>query len=569
MFRSAKDMKAPKPEIRIVQTGIGAILKDYTLRVPPHQREYSWTPKEVKKLFEDLTKAISDEPEYFLGTIATIQEATGELKVIDGQQRLATVTILLCEIRNYLRDKDEFVANGISELLEYPNLSQRTTLPKMRLNSNDNDFFCKMVTAKSKADRPQPDLKSHRLISAAFDEAEKQVRNIVSGLNPNDHGDKLIKWIQYIKESAEVILMRMPLGYNAYKTFETLNDRGLGTTQADMVKSYLFEQAETNDRLSEAETSWAKLRGSLDALQQDDKDITVVFIRQALILVHGHLTKDEILDVVQSRAKGAGQAISFCKQLERLAGTYTATFFSEHEKWTDYPDQTKLAIQTLNFFNIQPFRPIMMAVAEKFSAEETVKAYEVLISLGVRIMIASSTSSGSVEDVLNKAAYKIYKGEFSKAKELRASIDSIFPNDQKFKSAFALATVSKAPLARYYLRTLERIVRREPTPWFNINDDKEVINLEHVLPENPDGNWPQFTRQEADSYWRRLGNMALHSKKINSDLRSAPFKEKKPTFDRCPYKLTSQIFDVEDWTPRVIDERQGKMAEFALRAWPG
>jgi hypothetical protein len=563
-------MKPPKPEIIMRQKGIGSILKENALKVPPHQREYSWTQKQVRKLFEDLAKAISDQPEYFLGTIAAIREESGALRVIDGQQRLATLTILICAIRNYLRtlgDGEKWLADSLKEFLEYADRSQRTNIPKMRLNSNDNDFFSKMLLAESKENWPDPILYSHRLIRSSFEEAYERVANIVSGFNVRDHGDALNKWISYIQDAAEVILLQMPTGYNAYKMFETLNDRGLDTTQADMVKSYLFEQAETNDRLPEAEASWAKLRGALDSLQ-GDKDISVVFIRHAMILIHGPLTKDEILDVVQSMAKGAGSAVSLSKKLEKLAATYTATFFSDHEKWSPYPDAIKLAIQTLNFFGIQPFRPIMMAIAESFSPNEALKAYEMMISLGVRIMIASSTSSGSVEDILHPAANKIFQGKISTAKELRAAVEPIFPNDQRFRSAFATTTVSKTYLAKYYLRTLERVVKKEPTPWYNINNDKEVINLEHILPEEPGENWPQFTAGEAEANWRRLGNMALHSKKINSALQNAPFSEKRPTYRECPYNLTSQIAGVDEWNVKVIGERQEQMAEFALKAWP-
>jgi hypothetical protein len=560
-------MKTPKPEIIMGQKGLGLILKDNKLKVPPHQREYSWTQKQVGKLFEDLAKAINDEPEYFLGTIATIREGNGVLRVIDGQQRLATITILLCAIRNYLRPLDDFMASSVvKQYLEYPDADQRANVPRMRLNSNDNEFFAKMLMVATVEDRPEPILFSHRLILAAFEAAEIRVQKIVSGFNIKDHGDMLNKWVSYIEENAEVILLQMPSGYNAYKMFETLNDRGLETTQADMVKSYLFEQAESNDRLSEAETSWAKLRGALDSLQ-GEKDISVVFIRHALILIHGPLTKDQILDVVQTRAKGAGTAVALCKQLEQLAGTYTATFYADHEKWSSYPDAVKLAIQTLNFFNIQPFRPIIMAVAEVYEPKEAIKAYEVLISLGVRITIASSTSHGNVEETLNAVAHRIYKREISTAKVMREALEPIFPGDEKFRAAFAVATVSKSPLAKYYLRTLERVVKKEPTPWYNVNDDKEVINLEHILPESKGENWPQFSDQEAENYWKRLGNMALHSKKINSDLRSAPFSEKRPTYKECPYKLTSQIATAEDWTVGMINKRQTQMADFAVKAW--
>lgn len=562
-------MKSPKPEIKIEQKGIVAILKENILKVPPHQREYSWTDKQVGKLFEDLAKAVNDEPEYFLGTIATIREESGVLRVIDGQQRLATITIFIAAMRSFLRGKDDFLSkNVLGQYLEYPDPDQGENLPRLRLNSNDNTVFFQVISAESPDKLPSPSLFSHRLILGAYALAQDRIKKIVAGFSTaKDQAKALNRWRKYIEENAEVILLQMPSGRNAYKMFETLNDRGLETTQADMVKSYLFEQAESNDRLGDAESSWAKLRGALDALQ-GDKDISVVFIRHALILIHGPLTKDQIMDVVESRAKGAGSAIELCQKLEKLAKTYTATFYSDQERWASYPDAIRPALQTLNFFNIQPFRPIMMAVADKFEPKEAVRAYEVLISLGVRIMIASSTSSGSVEETLNPVAHKIYDGQITTAKDMRQAIEPIFPSDDRFQSAFAVATVSKSPLAKYYLRSLEKVIKKDHTPWFQINDDKEVINLEHILPENPDGNWPQFSPDEVADYWRRIGNMALHAKSINSTIRSSDFATKKVTYKDCPYKLTSQLATLSDWTPAMVNKRQKKMAEFAVQAWP-
>ena len=74
--------------------------------------------------------------------------------------------------------------------------------------------------------------------------------------------------------------------------------------------------------------------------------------------------------------------------------------------------------------------------------------------------------------------------------------------------------------ARYYLRSLEMAVKKEPDPYFIPNDDQSVITLEHVLPEKPGANWPQFTLEAHAAVYRRLGNMALLRAKKNSDLHS-------------------------------------------------
>ena len=128
--------------------------------------------------------------------------------------------------------------------------------------------------------------------------------------------------------------------------------------------------------------------------------------------------------------------------------------------------------------------------------------------------------------------------------------------------------MSQAYLARYYLRSLEMAVKREVDPCFIPNDDQQVINLEHVLPEKPGENWPQFTPEVAAAFYRRLGNMALLQAKSNSDLRSSSFAEKKRIYTESPFHLTRRIAEGNDWTSNSIAERQAYMAQWAVKTWP-
>lgn len=553
----------------VTQPGIGEILKQYQLKVPPNQREYSWTDKEVTTLFQDLAKAIADgDPEYFLGTIVTIPANSGVLEVIDGQQRMATITIMLCNIRRYLFDKDDLIASDIKNFLTYTDRDQRAILNRLRMNNVDNDFFCQMISDDAIGSPPQPNRKSHRLICDAFDNAKKYIKNIIAGYDLKDHGDVLNKWVNFIEHGAEVILLQVPSGANAYKMFETLNDRGLKTTQADLVKNYLFGQA-GDERMAEAQESWTLMRGALETLQEEEKeDLTVGFLRHALMAMQGNLRRDQVYERVQGNARGAQTSIGFLKKLENLVNIYVATFYRDHDKWKTYPDAVRLAIQTLNFFDIHPFRPTLLSIATKYEPKEALKAFQMFISLGVRLIIATSTRSGYIEETLAAAANKIYLGNISTAEGLKKDISGIIPTNEQFQQAFQTATVSKRQLARYYLRALERVAKKTPDPWFMLNEDKEIIDLEHILPEKPGDNWPQFTEEEVTTYWRRLGNMVLMKHKDNSDLKSSKFPAKCLLYKESPYVLTSQVANTEDWNVEKIKERQVGLSKLALSAWP-
>jgi hypothetical protein len=210
----------------------------------------------------------------------------------------------------------------------------------------------------------------------------------------------------------------------------------------------------------------------------------------------------------------------------------------------------------------------MLAVASKFTPKEANDAFRLFITWGVRLMIASSTRSGSVEEPLATTAQKVFAGEIETAASLKKEMAGVIPTDEWFRQSFETATVSKAVLARYYLRSLEMAAKNEATPWFVPNDDRQTINLEHVMPERFDGKWGKFDEEGARAYVKKIGNLALLLAKSNSDLRSADFETKRAVYKESPYELTRQISTVSEWNEEQIVERQKGLAEIALRAWP-
>lgn len=532
-------MSEAQNQIGFDQLGLGGILRSYQLVVPPNQREYAWGEREVLNLFQDFAKAISDnDASYFLGTIVTVPRAAGTLEVIDGQQRLATTAILLASIRDHLRTSERIIAEDIENgFLTGIDRAKRERIPKLRLNLDDNEFFRAHVLAGEAVD---PTRSSHERLAQALKEARSQVRRIVSTVAQQDQGDVLNRWVGFIETGALAVLLRVPSDANAYKMFETLNDRGLKTSQADLVKNYLFGRADK--RINEAQQKWAVMRGTLETL--DDDEITVTFLRHALIAIRGYLREAEVYEAVQSQAKAEQAAISFLTLLEGLSQNYTAIFNPEHEKWNGYPDTTRRSIEVLNLLDIRPLRPLMLAIATKFPPKEADTAFQRLVSWAVRLILASSTRSGSVEVPFAVAAHEVMIETTMSADDLRRKLSPVVPNNEQFRAAVEVATVSSAKLARYYLRSLEMAAKDEREPWFIPNDDRATINLEHVIPIKLEGNWPALSEEEHRLNVRRLGNLALLPARSNSDLRSADFATKRVAFKDAPYVLTDQIGSV-------------------------
>ena len=552
--------------MQLEQTGLARVIKVNRLQVPANQRNYAWEEAQVQQLLEDLARAQHDGEGYFLGTVVTISRDGDVLEVVDGQQRMATTTLLLVAVRDYLRalgTEDMLVQSIEGDFLSIIDRKKREVAPRVRLNVEDNEFFAGILTRPHDGPVPMPKRNSHERILAAYRLAYAHVEGIVSTAAKADHGDFLNDWVTFLDETATVVLLRVYDDANAYRMFETLNDRGLKTSQADLVKNHLFGAA--GSRLDECQQRWAYMRGALEALDEDD--VTIDFLRYAVIAMTGYRREADLYNTVKTLTKTEKQAVALATQLDDLASVYAATLNSDHASWNEYPASARKALQVLNLLDIRPMRALILALGSKFKAAEAAKALKLLASLGVRLLTASSTRSASVEVPLAETARKVYAGEVTTAAAIKKELSAITPGDGAFTEAMRTLKVSNARLARYLLRALELAHAADAEPYFIPNDD-EVINLEHVLPKRPDGNWDDWSEDDRRTHVSRLGNQALMRASDNSHLKSSAFAEKKGSFAKSPYALTSQIAEQDDWGPAQVNDRQDELAQLAPKAWP-
>lgn len=435
--------------------GIAKIFADFSLSIPPHQRDYAWTNEEVEQLFSDLEAAYRSNSEYFLGTIVAIEDkVTGELSVVDGQQRLTTTYLLLTAIRDYLAKRG--IGGEISTSLQNSYLfsSDRREgfKQKLSLNTDDRSYF-KDLTSKDRGNSwpPKESRTSHGLLKKAYFLAEKRVENIAGSVLGVDAPETLNNWIDYLERSAQVILLRAHDQARAFKMFETLNDRGLRTSQADLVKSYLFGLADRQIGL--AQSKWSNMLENLQEL--GDEDPQVSFLRHYLIAFAGFVRADGVYEAIQSRYKNEGTSLSFLTSLAEASRTYTATFNSEDDFWGGYSHTSRKYLKDFNFFDLKPIRPLLLAISAKFNSKEFEKSIRYLTSLSLRLVMSARTRSGSNEQAFADAAIKVTRGEITKFKEIADALNKVFVTDKDFTEIFRTARVSKADLARYVLRELE------------------------------------------------------------------------------------------------------------------
>jgi hypothetical protein len=554
--------------------GIGSVLKQRRLAVPLNQREYKWEDKHVGDLFNDFADAIAENKgAYFLGTIVLTKGEDNSPQLADGQQRLATTTILIAAIRDHFFRKGE--TKRAQSLQPYlMEIDPRTTelVPKLRLNVDDRDFFTKYVCADPDDEcrniQPDKDRLSHKLIMQAARKAAERVENVVSGYAESSQTERLLEWIEFLEKGAEVIILDVPDHLNAFVMFETLNDRGLKASQADLIKNHLLRHADSQkpSRIQEAQAKWAAMVGVLQSLAQED--MTVTYLHHMLITKYGPTKEREVLVRLRQWATSPNRALEVVHELAESANDYAALFNADHSKWNEYGTSTRNHISTINRdLQVEQIRPLMFAVARHFSVKEAQKAYRLFVFWSVRFLIVGGRG-GLLDRHYSIAARRVADGEIKTAEGLRKLLVEIIPSDPLFQQEFSEARVSQTHLARYYLRALERVRKGQPEPEWIPNDDEQAINLEHILPQSPQDGWPGIDEEVAHAYWRRLGNMVILQARKNSIIGNASFQQKKPTLEASGFILTQEAAGCEKWGVAEIESRQKQLAQLAVKTWP-
>jgi hypothetical protein len=262
------------------------------------------------------------------------------------------------------------------------------------------------------------------------------------------------------------------------------------------------------------------------------------------------------------------QSIEFSTELMENAKIYAAILNQDHELWQKYGPTARQHMNTLNLLQMVQIRPLVLAVLDKFSVKETQNTFRLMTSWAVRFLITGGLGGGTLETYYSQAATDIRSGKIKTASQLNSSLKSIIPSDATFRHAFAIATVSKNYLARYYLRALEKQKRGEKDPELIPNDNAEIVNLEHILPLNPLRGWDHISEDDRAAYTRKIGNMALLKTRINTDAGNDSFDFKKPFYKESKFKLTSSIAKLKKWDTTTINERQEALAALAIETWP-
>lgn len=563
-----------KPDHRIATDfdGIAHLLKDRPLMVPVYQRSYAWREDQVDEFWQDIRKArVDGSPEYFLGTVVLTQEpATGRASVIDGQQRLATTAMLLAALRNAFVEIGDVERAGLCEVyLADRDIVKKVPKPRLKLNMDDDAFFQALVVDRPGPGSPlQAKQPSQHRIREAFAFLSRCVAQVVNAAKASgsDVGEVLGEWVQFLEQGVRVIVVDVPTESDAFLIFETLNDRGLDLTIADLLKNYLFSLA--GEDLESVKTNWISALGALDTSAEDRTFLT--FLRHYWASFQGAVRERDLYKSLKVEITTQQDALKFATGLAVAAVNYHALLNPASTYWSTLGSEARDGIETMLRLGLEQPRPMLLAAMDKFPPAEIRRALRSVVAWYMRGPIAGGIPASRTEDYYCNAAVKIRSGKIADTSGLFDEVSDVIASDSVFSANFEQIRVSVPKIARYFLLALERGQLNNPYAEFVPNDNEEQVNLEHILPRNPEtaSDWADFPTDEIDEWSMRLGNLVLLPKPKNEKLANKSFSLKRQTLASSSLTLTSIVGSETNWTRNAIERRQKRLADLAVKTWP-
>jgi len=533
--------------VTIELEGVGHILRDRRLDVPPYQRGYAWEREQVEDFWWDLRAAFgAAENQYFLGTIVLTSLSPGTSTIIDGQQRLATTLMMFTALRNaFLRRGDSERGNVIErQYIVTPDLRSGENVPRLSLTANDQPWLEYAISKRPSSNGgPAATNVEEPLISALRffeDRIEDEVKNA------GHHWDEtLFQWVEFLEHGARVIAVDVSDEADAFLIFETLNARGRALTVADLLKNYLFGLARTD--LETLQELWLEALDSLEA--SADEEIFTTFVRHLWSSMRGATRERDLYARMKAAISSKDQAMDFGHELRDAAPRYAALLSTDHPLWREQDELLPLA-ETLLRFGLEQNRPLLLAAMSRFSNDELARLLRALVSWSVRGLIVGGIGGGSTERAYAEAAVAVSERRVTDTAGVFEELSEVIPSDEAFRAVFSTKTVNRTRLAKYLLIALTHEEEGERDALIVPEVEEAAYRLRYVLPRKADPDeWTNFPPENIGQGVLRLGNQYVE------DAEGEAFP-------------AEALLDEADWSPDAIADRQEALAAMAVEIWP-
>jgi len=531
--------------------------------VPRFQRDYAWGLEQWEDLWADI-ETLKEEHYHYMGYIVLQHKENDVFEVIDGQQRLVTLSLIILaamkQIQGFIdqniekSDNQERLQVLTDRFVGSKNPVSLRVESKLSLNRNNGTYF-KSICSNLKPPEHRSITSTNKLLAKAFSFFTKK--------KMGDSGSEVAAFIENFSSAMIFTKIVVQNDLNAYKVFETLNARGVKLSTPDLLKNYIFSVVTKDDDVSDEELNdlderWSEILGQLGESNFTD------FVRYHHNFQAKMVTKKELFSSVRKLAQTPESAHVYLDSLANYAPVY-ASLLSPHDEWWSREEgvysSAKGYLEGLKLFSIkQPFTVLMVAF-NKFSAEEFIKMVRYLYVLSIRYNVICHFSPNEQEKRYNQMAIKVFNGEYKRASHVKNGDEfrALYPDDVEFVNAlkfYKMPSRQSSKKIRFLLAEIEKHLGHDV--------DYNRVVLEHVCPYNPDADWVESFGEGIHDVKDRLGNMTLL---VEDHLQRASFKEKKQSYIESPFEQAKRIAEYSEWTLQNVNDYQTWLSEQAKRTW--
>lgn len=537
-------------------------------RVPAFQRDYAWEEEQWEDLWSDIVELRdASGGAHYMGAIVLKAMTDRDFQIIDGQQRVATLSVLALAVIHRLgtlpASEPEHRAN-LDRAIQLRNRFIGEKDPaslqessKLFLNDTDDGFYQDYLVQLRTPVNPRALPKSNRLLWQCFQWFVQRVTAL--GLE----GESLARLLSdTVARQLLFIQITVEDDLSAYTVFETLNARCLELSSTDLLKNYLFSRVRTPTDLAALQRRWLHLIGVVK--QEGFPD----FLRYHLLCRDGRIRKQRLFKTVRDQVGAPADVFELMEALEKRAELFAAMDDTAHEYWTDLP-AARPHVRDLLLFGVRQHMPLVFAAWERMAAEDFVRVLKLLCVVAFRHTVIGGLNTNALEPAYHRAAKSLLDGQIATPAEVFRSIRDLYVDDERFVRDFAAREIEtqgrRKKLAKYVLCQLEGDASGQRLNW-----ETDAGTIEHVLPENPSSEWDEsFVPERQKDFVYRLGNLVLLEPSINRDAHNAPFGRKMTLYANSAYAGTRALSEsaLAEWTPAALTERQSRMALRAAHVW--
>ena len=538
----------------------------YQYIIPVYQRKNSWLAEvQCARLWKDIVNMVKQHKQHhFVGSIVSVAEKYSLMGVqkrliIDGQQRMTTLSILMIALRDYLVEQGagEEVEENINMVLKNPSRKGDDAY-KMLLTDTDRDIMIKLVDKLPIGEDEDSNIYANYLYFK---------QKVAEGILTPDEVYESISKLDIVG-----IVLDRAQGDDPQLIFESLNSTGMDLSKSDLIRNYILMGLDNDEQKSIYNNYWKPFEKNFPT--QDGTDRMDRFFRDYLTMKKGVFIKfDTIYDVFKDYAENS----EFSKQEElaediMIYGDLYTNITSEDKKLPLSQQALKPIFKEIRILRMEVVYPFLLKVYHDYSKgmitlDEFVRILKLTIAYVVRRTVCEIPTN-SMNKTFTTLKNEIHPDDYLNSVEAAFFyLDTYkrFPDDKEFKECLCKRNMYSIRISNYMYVKMENEGNKETIPY-------EGYTIEHILPQNKNmrKEWKDALGENYEEiqaqYINNLGNLTLT--KYNSEMGDKPFSEKLEVYkESAMHMLNKYVVQQTTWNKETIEERASRLAECACKAW--